>query len=236
MTVTNSTKSPKSCAHCQTTFVPRPAKQKFCSRICASRSNGKHQNGTEAVRETRACVLCGTPFTFRLSNETGNLRRGLKPRRFCGLDCYHKSVHLRPRPDERPCSSCGKVLPFNRDHFAVNSKRATFGLLTVCKPCTAASAKLTGRSARVKLRTEILTAYGNGRMACVCCGEFHHEFLSLDHINGGGAAERKHTTSDKLYRRLRKAGFPKGKHRTLCFNCNWCYGHYGYCPHRRQSP
>lgn len=83
---------------------------------------------------------------------------------------------------------------------------------------------------RRALKQQVLDAYG---ATCVCCREATFEFLTLDHINGDGAAHRKvHGAgrSNKVYAELIAAGFPPG-YRVLCFNCNSARGFYGYCPH-----
>lgn len=81
-----------------------------------------------------------------------------------------------------------------------------------------------------KLRLTILAAYGN---KCVCCGEAREEFLTIDHINGDGADERRRITIP-LYAWIKKQNFPKDKYRLLCWNCNCSIGRYGYCPHQRK--
>jgi len=64
-------------------------------------------------------------------------------------------------------------------------------------------------------------------------------FLSLDHINNDGAADRtkrygarnKSGGGGEFYRRLKKEGWPTG-FQVLCMNCNFgkrIYG--GVCPH-----
>ena len=78
-----------------------------------------------------------------------------------------------------------------------------------------------------KLRDAIIAAYGPD---CACCGEAHREFLTLDHINGGGTAHRK-SLHGKVYGQLRTQGFPAG-YRILCWNCNWAFRLAGNCPHQ----
>ena len=81
-----------------------------------------------------------------------------------------------------------------------------------------------------KERAAVIAAYG---AKCACCGEVHVEFLAIDHINGGGLAERKASgTSGSIafYMWLRKANYPEGL-QILCHNCNQSFGIYGYCPH-----
>lgn len=78
-------------------------------------------------------------------------------------------------------------------------------------------------------KTEGLIQYGGNPPKCACCGEKTIEFLSLDHINGGGYQHRKKTKTN-LWLVLSRQGWPDG-YRILCFNCNMCLGFNGYCPH-----
>ncbi len=66
--------------------------------------------------------------------------------------------------------------------------------------------------------------------ACTCCGLAILEFLSIDHIGGGGTQHRKALKGRSIFAWLVKHGLPEG-FRVLCFNCNLARGFYGYCPH-----
>lgn len=138
------------------------------------------------------------------------------------------------KPAEWPCGKCHTLLPFTAEFFGVNgSKSFTYGLLTWCKKCIANSVRERNKAYAVKLRKQVLTEYGNGKLACVCCGESHYEFLCLDHKKGGGGQERKNGTgSVALLYKLRRLGFPKGDYRTLCCNCHQAYTEHGCCPHQ----
>jgi hypothetical protein len=81
---------------------------------------------------------------------------------------------------------------------------------------------------REVLKREVFAEYGN---VCACCPEDRYEFLSIDHIEGGGKNKVPNCTGKDLYRWLRKNGHPKDKFRLLCHNCNQSMGYYGYCPH-----
>jgi hypothetical protein len=85
---------------------------------------------------------------------------------------------------------------------------------------------------KTKLVKEIRDHYGH---ACACCGEDQPEFLTLDHIDGGGTAHRRGLEGNKsalgVYRDLRKKGFPAG-YQTLCWNCNLAKAIFGVCPHQ----
>lgn len=88
--------------------------------------------------------------------------------------------------------------------------------------------KLQNRKYWLKLRKQVFDHYGN---SCVCCGESISQFLTIDHVNGGGRTHRKKVGS-AIYRWLRHNNYPSG-FQTLCFNCN--YGKYvnnGICPHK----
>jgi len=79
---------------------------------------------------------------------------------------------------------------------------------------------------RLQIKVDVLTYYGNGKCACVICGEARLPCLSLDHVNNNGASERrewfgKRTEGGiKIYRKLQILNYPKG-YQTLCMNCQW---------------
>ena len=89
---------------------------------------------------------------------------------------------------------------------------------------------------RIRIRRALMERLGGVR--CACCGETQYEFLSFDHIHGGGVVERKlRTGTARLCVALRD---PKidSKLQVLCHNCNQAKGYYGVCPHAslRKSP
>lgn len=94
------------------------------------------------------------------------------------------------------------------------------------------------REYRRRLRREVIDKYGG---KCDCCGEYHVEFLAIDHKNGDGAMERRklfgsNTTwgTVKWYLKLKRE--PKRDDlRVLCHNCNMAIGLYGYCPHENHA-
>ena len=90
--------------------------------------------------------------------------------------------------------------------------------------------KMWFRKFRAELRREVVRAYGG---KCVCCGEGHWEFLTIDHPNGDGQEDRaKHRMiTGQLYGWLKKNGWPAG-YRVLCMNCNWIRRFGGICPHK----
>lgn len=78
------------------------------------------------------------------------------------------------------------------------------------------------RNYRERVKAEVLTHYGNGKLACVVCGEDRLPCLSIDHINGDGMKElrRLKRRGNSFYLYLRYHKFPEG-YQTLCMNCQW---------------
>lgn len=74
-------------------------------------------------------------------------------------------------------------------------------------------------------RREVIEHYG-GR--CTCCGTDFYPHLCLDHVNGGGGAERRAGKGTKIYPRLKREGYPPG-FQVLCWNCNSAKHYYGSC-------
>lgn len=89
------------------------------------------------------------------------------------------------------------------------------------------------RKYRRGFRDKVLQHYGKH---CVCCGETHEEFLTIDHIKGGGSKHRLKIRASlpyMMYRWIIEHDYPK-EFQVLCFNCNITKGQYGQCPHERE--
>lgn len=83
-----------------------------------------------------------------------------------------------------------------------------------------------------ELKQKILDHYG---FECACCGVSEFEFLTIDHMNGGGNKHRKEVGSGvAFYLWLIRNNYPKG-FQILCYNCNCSKGHVGYCPHQKEK-
>lgn len=85
--------------------------------------------------------------------------------------------------------------------------------------------RVRGRDYHRDIRRLLVAIYGE---ECCCCGEKRFEFLSLDHVNGGGRQERGQGTA-RFYKSLLENR--RSDIRILCHNCNLALGFYGYCPH-----
>lgn len=93
-----------------------------------------------------------------------------------------------------------------------------------------------GREFRRQLKEKVISHYSQGKNECACCGEKHTEFLTIDHINGGGY---RHTQEigkrgNCFYKWLIENNYPEG-FQVLCYNCNCAKGHFIYCPHKKQQ-
>lgn len=85
------------------------------------------------------------------------------------------------------------------------------------------------RDWRLRHKHQMLDAYGG---KCVCCGENRHQFLSIDHVHGGGTSHRDSMSSpEAFYKWLRDHNYPKG-YRILCYNCHFSATRLGYCVHK----
>lgn len=122
------------------------------------------------------------------------------------------------------CAGC------KQDHSVSDftpQKGSPSGLHHYCRVCQAKK--------RQEMRYEVLCHYSDADYPrCECCHETILEFLSIDHIHGGGGKERKQIRGTNYYGWLRSHGLPAGM-RVLCHNCNQSFGFYGYCPHQREE-
>ena len=90
-----------------------------------------------------------------------------------------------------------------------------------------ARAKENGKVYREGIRKAVIEAYGG---TCACCANTFMAHLTLDHIDGSGAEERRQLGSGQaVYRRLVRECFPEG-YQVLCFNCNSAKHYLGRCP------
>ncbi len=140
------------------------------------------------------------------------------------------------------CKKCKTIKPLEEYYKRGGGRR---GYLCVCKECIKKyyhdrwfNVSLPDREIRRAryrkwfndIKKEIFDHYGR---KCKCCGEENWEFLTIDHINGGGTKHRKDLGGGtSFFKWLRDNSFPK-EFRVLCINCNFSMGRFGYCPHKR---
>jgi hypothetical protein len=75
------------------------------------------------------------------------------------------------------------------------------------------------RESRIKIRAEMIEAYGG---KCSACGIDNPVVLDIDHKDNNGRADRKRGMWGwRLYRWLKKNNYPTDNFQLLCRNCNW---------------
>ncbi len=84
----------------------------------------------------------------------------------------------------------------------------------------------------ISYRLQAIELYGG---KCDCCGEQRKGILTFDHINGYKKGDKGRGGIHLVHSVLKEyttSGYPNGKYRLLCWNCNTSISRYGYCPHK----
>lgn len=189
------------------------------------------RSGPERIFEDRKCGFCEGRF---------------RPRRLqicCSMSCARKmkfksTLHceewVRARYLDEGLSTREIARLAGSEDFAVGLALKRFGIKA--RPHQEAKKLLYDRKGRKYVsRSEMIAAYG-GR--CECCGEAEPEFLTLDHVGGGGAAHRRacreagKNPTLRIRQELKAASWPKDKYRLLCMNCNFATARGKICPHQ----
>lgn len=127
------------------------------------------------------------------------------------------------------------VKPYTREFWGPDKTKASGLADGWCRKCIGLYSKMRNREER----TNALLAYSGGTPQCNCCGEFRLEFLTLDHINGGGNQHRLEVTGSKkgghkFFVWLRNNNYPPG-FQVLCYNCNMGRAaNGGKCPYANE--
>jgi len=108
----------------------------------------------------------------------------------------------------KECYGCHEVKPLDDFYSAVASKD---GHKNLCKICY----NLGYTNGQARLRLEALAVLGN---RCQGCGITDVRVLTIDHVNGGGRADRKAIGGPRIYYKW-VAEHPE-PYQALCHNCN----------------
>ena len=180
------------------------------------------------TQKTKKCGHCGVEWPLENFYKDAAKPDGLNATCKKCLKVSHAARRKRLREEGR--CKCGRIA--ESGFFSCEECRRAY---TLWRERPDAKARRRSRAAAVQqmLKQEVFAAYGGS--VCVCCGEDHMEFLTIDHIGGDGAEHREKINGHRrnganLYRWLRRENFPPG-FRVLCMNCNFALGHFGYCPH-----
>lgn len=181
------------------------------------------------------CACCGETLVPFLTIDHVGGYAGVGPRKGDGLYAWAKRMNF-PATLRLLCFNCNFALGHHK--YCPHGLRAPDQKTgRPPEPTTDTTStqyrkrQVRRRADYVRLKTQVMAAYGGCR--CACCGVTDFEFLSIDHIGGTGAAHRKELTGNardgrNLYIWLRAQGFPPG-YRVLCHNCNFALGHFGIC-------
>lgn len=133
----------------------------------------------------------------------------------------------------KTCSRCHAVLPRTVQFFELRPRRTDI-FYSECRECR----RKISCARRLQFKIAVMTHYSGGSPPhCACCRESAIEFLTIDHVNGGGNAHRREAKLNGGYAThlwLKKNGYPAG-FRVLCMNCNMSFGQHGYCPHQHDE-
>jgi hypothetical protein len=131
------------------------------------------------------------------------------------------------------CSKCGVPKPLSEYHHHANtSPYPSQCHNSACKPCRSLVDKIDTPRRNAAKKHGVLVHYSGGQPKCACCGITEERFLTMNHIDGSGAAHRRAIGGGgpKLYAWLIRNGYPEGFN-VLCWNCNSSTCNGGICPH-----
>lgn len=171
----------------------RPLVTKTMCGECRDKRSQINNIRLQRYRDQGLCVCCGN---IRLE---GSLR--------CQKCTNNDKAHKMRYKSQGLCVKCGKP--------------AIIGLVS-CQEHRekdkTPKRKLVMKQYIALLKRETISYYGG---KCACCGESNIQFLTIDHINGGGTKHNKEIGGGgtRLYRWLRDNKYPDG-FQVLCFNCN----------------
>lgn len=137
------------------------------------------------------------------------------------------------------CTGCSTSK--TADQFYSNKARKS-GRSDYCKTCCSEQARIFHKKhpeknqqqnikRRKRIREALLNGYGN---RCSCCGEDEPVFLTLEHLDGTGAAHRKTRSPDGIYLDVIRSNFPD-TFTILCMNCNFAKRFNKECPHKKKA-
>lgn len=202
------------------------------------------------IPEVKTCPNCGGEFLV------GGRGRPKRSQRFCSHHCQMTLANPCPlgHGSSAPRPKKNKDTLHNEEwlRWAYLAEDRSLTEIADLLDCTKPSVRFALRKFKIPIRSggdgrrrlfdrrvrkwvgqdELIDAYGG---KCQCCDESHREFLTLDHIGGGGNKHRASITQGnkvlRVRQQLKAAGWPKDKYRLLCMNCNFATRFGRICPH-----
>lgn len=203
------------------------------------------------MEETKRCPSCGEtkPRTFEFFYHNSRTVSGFTV--YCRKCTNAKYALIRYAVTERSkekvrdgtvtekrCPTCGETKALDAFY---GHRGNTYGKTALCKICLDAKQKARAMARkeaglphvqserRRAFRMRVLCHYSGGETPfCACCHTTYLPHLTMDHINGGGAEDRKTKSSSTLYQRICEAGFPP-EFQILCWSCNMAKFQLGAC-------
>lgn len=208
--------------------------KKSCTKCLTMSREASHR--CEALRRSRGQCSCGAVSEIGKRECEKCLANGLATTN----RHYAKNIALGL------CGTCGKPAEPGRKQcrkcldgrMRIRKERSDDGRCGICNAPVCERSKVHCERHRVQslekskrsysiLRATVLAHYGQ---RCSCCGETTAEFLTVEHLNGGGGKHRKEVGGGAgVYRWIIRHGFPASI-TVLCWNCN-CAKRFGICPH-----
>lgn len=145
----------------------------------------------------------------------------------------------RPRKAElgepRQCARCREFKPFTIEFWKPNSSgnkhagKKFHNFRAYCRICIGKETAYYNRTRLWRAKREAIDHYGG---CCVCCGEITLEFLTFDHIDGGGSQHRREIPKVRkhIHLWLKQNNYPPIV-RILCWNCHMARNGGRICPH-----
>ena len=176
------------------------------SKFCNKKCKWTYYNKSKRnkLKNIRICISCNKEFKWN-----NNFRK------YCSKSCYIDKMY--GKLNNIKCQYCNKLFQSRRSYARFCSRRCLWN----------------GSSTKRKLKDKkkLLEIYGD---KCACCNENRKDFLTLDHIGGGGNEHRKIRSQSRIYSDVIKEK-NHFKYRILCMNCNFAIGIYGKCPHEKEG-
>lgn len=205
----------------------------YCSRKCALDNNylSMQIKGTNKIW-TYSCGCCGKEVTKHMHEVMNRLA---EDRRFffCSQMCANKTRHTTNFARLEPDAEQANLEKKQQKHRERSAKYYSEHKEERKKYSEGWIERNRGKHNSYKTKADKnhrRSCFEHYGLSCACCGEDIYEFLTIDHINGGGNKHRKEIGQSVIYKWLIDNDYPDG-FRTLCYNCNSSLGHYGYCPH-----
>ena len=162
----------------------------------------------------KICSKCSTEFSIINFSKSKKSKDGLHSNckncdksRHVGIYASNKLRTSISIPESKLCNQCNKFK--NRHDFSSSVTRKS-GLNVYCKSCCV--------NRNAKFKQSVYESLGGSK--CKNCGEAEVEFLTIQHIHGGGRLHRNQSNWKKLCKEILSDGDRTNKYEVLCANCN----------------